>query len=170
MTILHGAELNIGPDGGVDYDPGFLSGFGWGVASIHSHFDLDRVAQTRRIVTAMENPAVNAIGHLTGRRIGIRPGVDLDIDAVLDAAQTTGCALEINCHLDRLDAPNEVLRRAGGRDVVFVIDTDAHDTRELDNTRWGVHHARRAWVTPGRVANTWPRERFLAWVAAKRAG
>ncbi len=169
MEILQGSELNIGPDGTIDYDPDFLAGFGWGVASIHSHFDLDRDTQTRRIVEAMRNPAVNAIGHLSGRRIGKRPGVELDLEIVLEAAELTGCAVEINCHLDRLDAAVEVLQVARGRDVVFTIDTDAHDTRELRNTVWGVRHARRGWVTPDRVANTWPRERFLEWVSRKRA-
>lgn len=168
MTLLHGTELNIGPDGSVDYDPAFLAGFEWTVAGVHSHFELDRETQTRRIVTAMSNPAVRAIAHLSGRKIGRRPGIDLDVEAVLTAAEETGTALEINCHLDRLDASVEVLRAARGREVVFLIDTDAHDTRELANTAWGVHHALRGWVTPDRVANTWPRERFLAWVGGGR--
>jgi DNA polymerase (family 10) len=168
MAVLHGVELNIGPDGSVDYDPAFLAGFDWTVAGVHGQFDLDAETQTRRIVSAMRNPAVNAVAHLTGRRIGLRPGIDLDIEAVLAAAEETGTAVEINCHLDRLDASTEVLRAARGREVVLVIDTDAHDARELGNTTWGVRHARRGWVGPDRVANTWPRERFLAWVAAHR--
>jgi DNA polymerase (family 10) len=164
MAILHGAELNIGPDGSVDYDPEFLAELDWAVAGVHGQFDLDREAQTRRVVTAMRNPAVRAIAHLSGRRIGLRPGIDLDLEAVLAAAEETGTALEINCHLDRLDVSEEVLRVARGREVVWLIDTDAHDTRELANTVWGVRHARRGWVEPERVGNTWPRERFLAWV------
>ena len=115
MTILQGAELNIGPDGSVDYDPEFLAGFDFGVASVHSAFSLDRATQTARLITAMRNPAVSVIGHLTGRRIGHRPGIDLDIDAVLAVAEETGCALEINGHLDRLDAPADVLRHARER-------------------------------------------------------
>jgi DNA polymerase (family 10) len=168
MEILHGVELNIGPDGGIDYDAGFLEGFDWGVAAVHSHFDLDPVRQTERIVAAMQNPAVNAIGHPTGRRIGMRPGVEFDLDAVLEAAEETGCALEINCHLDRLDLPAGMLRRARGREVVFTISTDAHDTRELGNLRWGVRNARRGWVPAERVVNTWDAGRFAAWAAAKR--
>jgi DNA polymerase (family 10) len=168
LRILQGAELNIGRDGSLDYDAEFLAGFDWGVASVHSLFDLAPEQQTERIITAMRNPAVNAIGHLTGRRIGKRPGIELDVDAVLDAAEETGCALEINCHLDRLDVPAEILRRARGRDVVFVISTDAHDARELGNTRWGVKLARRGWVERDRVVNTWERDRFFDWVAEKR--
>jgi DNA polymerase (family 10) len=168
MALLHGAELNIGPDGSVDYDPGFLEGFDWTVAGVHAYFDLDREAQTRRIVTAMRNPAVRAIAHLTGRKIGRRPGIEVDTEAVVAAAEETGTALEINCHLDRLDAPAEVLHAARGRQVTFLINTDAHDTRELGNAMWGVHHALRGWVDPGRVANTWPRQRFLDWAAGRR--
>jgi DNA polymerase (family 10) len=168
MRVLHGAELNIGRDGTVDYDPEFLAGFDWGVASVHSLFDLDADTQTQRIITAMVNPAVNAIGHLTGRRIGKRPGIELDVEAVLDAAVATRCALEINCHLDRLDAPVDVLRRARDRDVLFVISTDSHDSSELGNVRWGLNQARRGWVDRDQIVNTWDRDRFLEWAAAKR--
>jgi DNA polymerase (family 10) len=168
MRILHGAELNIGRDGSVDYDPQFLAGFDWGVASVHSHFDLDAETQTQRVITAMRNPGVNVIGHLTGRRIGKRPGIDLDVEAVLAAAEETGCGIEINCHLDRLDAPAEILRLASGRDITFVISTDAHDSRELANIDAGVRLARRGWVDKARVANTWDRDRFLEWATRKR--
>jgi DNA polymerase (family 10) len=168
MTILQGAELNIGPDGSVDYDPEFLAGLDFGVASVHSAFNLDRATQTKRVIAAMRNPAVNVIGHLTGRRIGHRPGIDLDIEAVLTAAEETGCALEINGHLDRLDAPADVLRHARERDVVFTIDSDAHDTRELANVANAVRNARRGWVERKRVVNTWTAKQFLKWVKEKR--
>ena len=78
LTILRGSELNIAPDGGVDYDPDFLAGYDWCVASVHTHFDLSEAEQTERIIRAMQNPAVSAIGHLTGRRIGFRPPIDLN--------------------------------------------------------------------------------------------
>jgi DNA polymerase (family 10) len=170
MTILQGAELNIGPDGTVDYDPEFLGGLDFGVASVHSAFNLDRATQTARVIAAMHNPAVNVIGHLTGRRIGHRPGIDLDIDAVLAAAEETGCALEINGHLDRLDAPADVLRHARDRDVVFTISSDGHDTRELANVANAVRNARRGWVEKKRVVNTWTAKQFLKWVKEKREG
>jgi DNA polymerase (family 10) len=169
LEILHGVELNIGPDGSIDYDSEFLADFDFGVASVHSHFDLDADIETARVIAAMENPAVNVIGHLTGRMIGRRPGIELDVDAVLDAAARTGCALEINCHLDRLDVPVDVLRFARDRDdVLFAISTDAHEVAELSNTRWGVLQAQRGWVPRERIVNTWPADRFLGWVAAKR--
>ena len=170
MAILQGAELNIDAEGGLDYDQGFLDGFDWCVASVRSHFDLPAADQTKRLLAVMENPAVDAIGHLTGRRIGKRPGIDLDIGVVLEAAGATGTAIEINCHLDRLDAPSEILRMARDMpDVRFVVSTDAHHTSELANVRWGARLARRGFVDRRRVVNTWPRDRFLGWVGVKRA-
>ena len=168
LAVLHGAELNIAADGTVDYDADFLAGYEWTVASVHSEFNLDVAAQTRRVVTAIRNPAVRAIGHLTGRRIGRRPGIRLDIDAVLDACRNTGTALEVNCHLDRLDAPADILREAALRGVLVVISTDAHRVGELANHRWGVRLARRGRVARDLVANTWPAERFLDWARSQR--
>lgn len=167
MRILHGTELNIAPDGTVDYDFDFLMGYDWCVASVHSHFDLDRETQTVRLIEAMKHPAVNAIGHLIGRRVGKRPGIEIDVDAVLTAAELTGTAIEINSHLDRLDAPVEVLWQARERDVRFVISTDSHRTGELRQSRWGIRQAQRGWVDKAKIANTWPADRFLDWSAGR---
>ena len=171
MRVLHGVELNIGPDGSLDYDRDFLMGYDWCVASVHSHFDLTVAEQTVRLVEAVRHPAVNAVGHLIGRRIGRRPGIEVDVEAVLTAAGLTGTAIEINSHLDRLDAPVEVLWQARRRDDVrFVISTDAHRTGELAQSKWGIRQARRGWVDKDKVANTWPPDRFLAWVEDVRRG
>jgi DNA polymerase (family 10) len=164
IALLHGSELNIGRDGSVDYDPEFRRTLDWCVAGVHSLFELDRAQQTRRILAAMEDPTVHAIAHLSGRRIGRRPGIDLDVDAVLKKAVETGTALEINAALPRLDLSSEVLLRARGLPVTFVVSTDSHHTRELARMEWGALHATRGWVDPARVANTWPREKFLAWL------
>ncbi len=169
ITLLHGIELNIDADGELDYDAEFRREFDWCLASVHTHFDLDRERQTRRILKAMHDPTVNMIGHLSARTIGKRPGIELDIDAVLDAAESTGCALEINSGLPRLDVSVDVLRRARERPVNFVMTSDAHHTRELDRMQWGVLHALRGWTEPERVANTWSRERFLTWAREQRA-
>ncbi|MCL1597730.1 MAG: PHP domain-containing protein, partial [Actinomycetia bacterium] len=99
IAILHGVELNIAPDGGIDYDPEFLEMFDIGVASVHSHFDLDESEQTARLITAIENPAVSILGHPTGRLISRRPAIRFDLDAVLEAAAATGTVIEINCSL-----------------------------------------------------------------------
>ena len=169
LRLLHGVELNIGPNGSLDYDAAFRASFDWCVAAVHSAFDLDRAAQTRRIIAAMEDPAVNAIGHLSGRMIGRRPGIELDIDAILAAAARTGTAIEINSGLSRLDAAADVFRRARALPVTIVVNSDAHHQREFDRLRWGVLHAQRGWVDRERIANTWPAERFLAWAAHARS-
>ncbi len=169
MALLHGSELNIGRAGSVDYDAEFRGELEWRVAGVHSHFDLGREEQTRRILAAMEDPTVDAIAHLTGRRIGRRAGIDVDVDAVLRKAAETGTALEINAALGRLDVSSEVLFRARGLDVTFVLSTDTHHTRELGRMEWGVLHATRGWVDPARIANLWPRETFFAWRREHRA-
>lgn len=169
VKILFGCELNIGPDGSLDYDADFRLEFDYCVASIHSHFDLPRDRQTARILTALSDPAVNAIGHLSGRYVGRRPGVDLDVDAVLEGLAVTGVALEINGALDRLDAITEVSRRAMSLDVDFVIDTDSHHVADLRRMDYGVKYAQRAWVTSERVINTRSPDEFLEWTRRRRS-
>ena len=169
MTLLQGAELNIGRDGSVDYDEAFRRELEWCVAGVHSHFELDTAQQTQRILKAMEDPTVDAIAHLTGRRIGHRAGIELDIDVVLQKAVETDTAIEINAALGRLDASSDVLYRARDLNVTFVISTDTHHTRELARMEWGALQATRGWVDVSRIANTWPRERFLDWVVKRRS-
>jgi len=167
LKLLHGVELNIGPAGELDYDPEFRRSFDWCVASVHDHFDLDRTAQTRRIVTAMQDPAVRLIGHPSARMIGGRPPIDLDYDQVFAAAEATGTALEVNGGLPRLDLSVEALRRARGRNLTFVITSDAHDTVELERVTYATLNAERAWLDRERVANAWVPERLLAWLERK---
>lgn len=168
IEILFGCELNIGPDGNLDYDPDFRLEFDYCVASIHSHFDLPEDQQTARILTALADPAVNAIGHLSGRYVGRRPGVELDVEAVIEGLAVTGVALEINGALDRLDATTEVTRRAMSEGVDFLIDTDSHHVSDLRRMDYGVFYAQRAWVTNDRVVNTRGRDDFLEWAARRR--
>lgn len=163
LTLLHGAELNIGLDGSLDYDDDFLAGFDWLVASVHSHFSRPAAEQTARLLAAIRHPSVTAIGHLSGRMLGRRPGIEFDLDAVLDACVETGTALEVNGNLRRKDASAEVVRAGVERGVTFVISTDSHSVREFDNLRHGVGNARRGGLTVERCASAWPTERFLAW-------
>ncbi|TMK93597.1 MAG: DNA polymerase/3'-5' exonuclease PolX [Actinobacteria bacterium] len=156
MTLLHGTELNIDPDGGVDWPASFLKGFDLTVASIHSHFTQSRQAMTRRMIRAMENPHVNVIGHPTTRKIGRRDPVDLDLDAVFEAAARTGTALEIDAYPDRLDLRDEHVRRARRYGVRFSIDTDAHAVGHLDAMRYGIGVAQRGWLTKDDVIDAWP--------------
>jgi DNA polymerase (family 10) len=169
LRLLQGVELNIGREGGLDYDLEFRRTLDWCVAGVHSHFELDRERQTRRVLEAMQDPSVHAIAHLSGRRIGQRAGIELDVDAVLRKAVETGTAIEINAALGRLDATSDVLLRARGMPITFVLSTDSHHTRELARMEWGVQHAARGWVEPSRIANTWPRQRFLSWLRERRS-
>jgi DNA polymerase (family 10) len=169
LTLLFGCELNIGAGGGLDYDPDFRHEFDYTVASVHSHFDAPAKAQTARLVKAIADPTVDSIGHLTGRYIGRRPGIELDIDIVLEALFAFDVALEINGALDRLDAASDVVRRAVNRGVKLVINTDSHHTSELGRMEYGVLTAQRGWAPRDQVVNTWDRARFLRWVANHRA-
>ena len=162
--ILHGTELNIDPDGGVDWPAEFLAEFDICVASVHSHFNQSRAEMTRRLVTACENPHVHVIGHPTTRLIGRRAPVDADWEAVYRAAARTGTALEVNASPERLDLNDEhifIARQAG---VKFCVNTDAHAVTHLDNMRYGVGTAQRGWLTADDVVNTWPLRRLRSFL------
>lgn len=160
MRLLHGTELNIDPDGGVDWPAEFLAGFDLCVASVHSHFNAGRDALTRRLVRACENPYVHVIGHPTTRLIGRRPGLDVDLDAVFAACARTGTALEINASPERLDLGDEHILRARRHGVRFAINSDAHSVLHLANLRYGVGTAQRGLLTGDEVINTWPLQRL----------
>jgi DNA polymerase (family X) len=160
MVLLHGTELNIAPDGTVDWPAGFLDGFDVCVASVHSVFDQSRPAMTRRFIAACENPHVNIIGHPLARRIGRRPPVDVDLPELFRACARTGTALEVNAHPNRLDLPSAHLRAAKDAGVTFAVDSDAHSTVGLGYLRYGIGTAQRGWLTPDDVINTWPLPRL----------
>ncbi len=168
IAVLHGSELNIAADGSLDWDDEFLAGFDVLVASVHSDFDQTREQMTRRLVTAIEHPYVNVIGHPTTRLLGRRPPIDFDVDAVFAAAARTHTALEINAYPDRLDLNDELVRRARKHGVVFAINTDSHAVRHLDYIRYGVAVAQRGWVSAEAVINTWPLERLRGFLAKGR--
>ncbi|HWB72062.1 MAG TPA: DNA polymerase/3'-5' exonuclease PolX [Egibacteraceae bacterium] len=169
MRILDGAELNIGAQGTLDYDPDFLLGFDFCVASVHSLMRRPAAQQTQRIIEAMHQPVVNVIGHPTGRLIGRRPGYDIDVDAILQAAADTGTALEVNASLRRLDLSGDLVRRAVDRGVTLAISSDAHSVGELATVGYGVATAQRGWATPDLVLNCRDLAGLLAFVSAKRA-
>ncbi len=168
MELLHGTELNIAPDGSVDWDDDFLAGFDLCVASVHSHFDQPRAEMTRRFIAACENPRVNVIGHPTTRRIGRRPPVDVDFSELFRVCARTGTALEINASPQRLDLPSDHIRAARDAGVKFAIDSDAHSTADLGNMPYGIGTAQRGWLTPDDVINTWPLGKLRAFLAKGR--
>ncbi|WP_445525551.1 DNA polymerase/3'-5' exonuclease PolX [Streptomyces cyslabdanicus] len=169
MRVLHGTELNIGPDGDVDWPDEFLAGFDLCVASVHSHFGLSRKAMTRRLVRVCENPRVHVIGHPTTRLIGRRPGIDADLDEVFAACARTGTALEINAQPDRLDLSDEDVLRARSHGAKFAVDSDAHSLLHLAYLRYGIGTAQRGWLTPDDVINTWPLRRLRRFLRKERA-
>jgi DNA polymerase (family X) len=160
MVLLHGSELNIAPDGSVDWDEDFLAGFDMCVASVHSHFDQDRAAMTRRFIRACENPRVNIIGHPLTRKIGRRPPVDVDLPELFRACARTGTALEINASPARLDLPSDHVKAARDAGVKFSIDTDAHAVGDLANMPYGAGTAQRGWLTTDDVINAWPLDKL----------
>jgi DNA polymerase (family 10) len=168
LVLLHGTELNIGPDGSVDWDADFLAGFDICVASVHSHFEQSRAEMTRRFVAACENPHVNVIGHPTTRRMGKRPPVEVDFGELFRACARTGTALEINASPQRLDLPSDHIRAARDAGVRFAIDSDAHSVSDLGNTPYGAGTAQRGWLTPDDVINTWPLDRLRIFLRKDR--
>ncbi len=168
LVILWGCELNIGADGGLDYDDDFRALFDYTVASVHSHFDQPIPKQTERMIAAISDPTVHSIGHLTGRYIGRRPGIEIDVDAVLDALVEHDVALEINGALQRLDAASDVVRQAVAKEVKLVINTDSHHTSELGRMEYGVLTAQRGWAPRHQVINAWDRATFLDWIGLER--
>ena len=168
MTLMWGCELNIGKDGGLDYDADFRALFDYTVASVHSHYDQTIVEQTDRLVAAIADPTVNSIGHLTGRYIGRRPGIELDYTVLIDALLEYDVALEVNGALQRLDAASDVVRKAVDRGVKLVINTDSHHVSELGRMEYGVLTAQRGWAPKDLVVNTWDRERFLTWARSRK--
>ncbi|MDQ3587940.1 MAG: DNA polymerase/3'-5' exonuclease PolX [Actinomycetota bacterium] len=158
ITLLAGTEVNVMPDGTLDYDDDVLAQLDWIVGSLHTSFRMAEDEMTARMITAIEHPLVDAIGHPTGRLIGRREPYALNIDRVVEAAARTGTFLEINANPNRRDLPDTLARGAAEAGVTLVVDSDAHGVDTLHKISYGVATARRAWLTPERVANTrsWP--------------
>ena len=161
FRVLKGIEANIRSDGSIDVADEMLAELDWVVASLHSAFDR---SPTERILAALDNPHVDSIGHLTGRKLNKRPGAEVDVEKVVARAVETGTALEINSQPDRLDMRDVHARLAGEAGVRIPITTDAHSSGALRYRELGVAQARRAWLTKEQVLNT----RSWREVAARR--
>jgi DNA polymerase (family X) len=156
IELLAGSEVNILPDGSLDYEDELLGDLDWVIASAHTAFGISEQAMTERVIAAVEHPLVDAIGHPTGRLIERRAPYAIDLDAVFAAAARTRTMLEINANPDRRDLSDVHARAAVAAGVMILIDSDAHRTSTLANMRWGVATARRAWLTREDVVNTRP--------------
>jgi DNA polymerase (family X) len=155
IQLLAGSEVNILPDGSLDYDDELLAQLDWVVASVHTSFRMTPEAMTSRIVHAIEHPLVDVIGHPSGRKIERRPPYEFDLEDVIEAAARTGTMLEINANPDRRDLNDIQARAAAAAGVPLVISTDAHRPATFTRVpRYGIATARRAWLTAADVSNT----------------
>jgi DNA polymerase (family 10) len=170
IELLAGSEVNILPDGSLDYDDELLAELDWVIASVHSSFRMGRDAMTERIVRAIEHPLVDAIGHPSGRKLGQRPPYDVNLEAVIEAAARTGTMLEINSNPDRRDLDELHSRAAAAAGVTLVINTDAHRVAGFSVARYGIATARRGWLTAADVANTRPWAQLQGLRKRARAG
>ena len=169
IRTLASSEVDILPDGSMDYPDELLAQLDIVVASVHSAFNIGREAMTKRLIRACENPFVSIIGHPTGRMLDGFAGYEFDYDAVFAAAARTGTALEIDGQAMRLDLPSALAARAKTFGVVFTADSDAHDVDQLPNVELAVSQARRAGLQPSDVLNARPLEGVMAFVREKRS-
>jgi DNA polymerase (family X) len=153
FKLVRGIEVNIRANGEVDVDDETLVDRDWVMASVHSAFDKDL---TGRVLAAMENPHVDCIGHLTGRKLNRRAPADVNLEQIVEKALATGTFLEINAQPDRLDLRDAHARLAAEAGVKIVISSDAHQISALSNLEFGVAQARRAWLGPDQILNTRP--------------
>jgi DNA polymerase (family 10) len=156
FRLLAGSEVNILPDGSLDYSDELLGELDWAIASVHTSFRISRRAMTERVITAMEHPLVDCIGHLSGRLIGRRDPYEIDVERVIEAAVRTGTMLEINGNPNRRDLSERNARLAAEAGALICVNTDAHRVTTLSNMTYGIATARRAWLSAEQVANTRP--------------
>jgi DNA polymerase (family 10) len=164
ILVLHATEVEIKADGKLDYPDDFLASLDLVLASLHTSLRQPREKVMHRLLGAIRNPNVDIIGHPTGRLIPDREGADLDMEVLLKAAAETDVAMEINAHPARLDLDDVHARRAKELGVPISINTDAHSEADLDMLFYGVATARRAWLEPKDVINTWAPDKLLAWL------
>lgn len=159
IQLLIGSEVNILPDGSLDYPDELLAQLDWVVASVHTSFRMPRAQMTRRIIRAIEHPWVDCIGHLSGRKIERRAPYEFDFEEILEAAVRSGTMFEINASPDRRDLNEVHARAAAAAGVPIVINCDAHRVGGFEVARYGVATARRAWLRPTQIANaeSWAR-------------
>lgn len=170
IEILSGIEMDILPDGTLDYDDELLSQLDFVIASIHSSFSQPREKIMERLKTALMNPHVDLIAHPTGRLIGRRDGYDVDMEMLIELAAETGTALELNANPQRLDLSAENLRKAQEAGVKILINTDAHDTRHLEFMEIGAAAGRKGWLRPETVVNAYSKAEFLAFLNRNEEG
>lgn len=167
--VFAGTECDILPDGRLDFSDDVLAQLDYVVASVHSAFRQPREEMTQRILRAIEHPQVTMLGHLTGRLLLERPGYDVDVERVIDAAIAHGVIIELNASPWRLDLDWRHWRRAAERGLLCAINPDAHATDQLGYVRTGVAAARKGWLTREQILTTRPLAAVQAYLTARRA-
>lgn len=166
--LLAGAEVDIHPDGTLDYPDWVLRELDLVLVSVHSRFNLPKADQTKRLLKALENPFVHVLAHPTARLLGRRAPIEADWEAVFKKAKEKGVAVEIDGYYDRMDLPDDLARMAYGMGLWVSLSTDAHQTDHLRFMELAVGTAQRAWIGPERVLNTLDYEDLLSWLKARR--
>jgi DNA polymerase (family 10) len=167
IHILQGVEAEILADGSMDYPEEILAELDLVIASLHTSLRQPREKITERLLRAIRNPHVDMIGHPTGRLIGSRDPADLDMESILEAAAEHQVVLEINASPERLDLNEVNARRAVETGCLLAVNTDAHHHEHLTFRKYGVGVARRAWVGPESVVNSWSYDRVCEWLSAR---
>jgi DNA polymerase (family 10) len=169
IALLAGTEVNILPDGSLDYEDELLAQLDWVIASVHTAFGLAADAMTARVIAAARHPSVDALGHPTGRLIEQRAPYELDIDAVFAACVEAGTLIEINSNPERRDLGEVHARAAAAAGVGLLINSDAHWPERFEVLRYGVWTARRAWLGAEQIRNTRPWPELRATLKRERA-
>jgi DNA polymerase (family 10) len=168
FRILHGCEVDIHADGSLDLPDDVLRRLDLVIGSVHAGFGLARERQTTRILRALDRPVFHLLAHPLGRLLSGRAAIEVDMERVLRHARTRGCALEVNAQPDRLDLDDVWCRAAVEHGTLLAIGSDAHGRHDFSDLGFGVTQARRGWVEPGQVVNTWPLGRLCEWLRAYR--
>lgn len=167
ILILSGIEMDILPDGTLDYEDELLAELDIVIASIHSSFNQPKAKIMDRLKTALMNPHVDIIAHPTGRLIGRRQGYDVDIELLIELAKETNTVLELNSNPNRLDLTSTYVRKAQENGVKIVINTDAHHKEDLEFMEYGVGTARKGWIQKKSVLNTMEPDELIDFLRKK---
>lgn len=161
IHIFAGVEMDILPNGSLDFSDDFLTEMDFVIGAIHSSFNQSEEQIMERLFAALENPYVSLIAHPTGRLIGRRDGYQVDVNKLIEKAKETNTALEINANPNRLDLSAKWARQAQEAGVLLAINTDAHSYHMLEHMKYGVGTARKGWVRKDTVINTWDKDKLM---------
>src|SRR5699024_6894362 len=167
IHVFAGVEMDILPDGSLDFDDNFLKGLDFVIASIHSSFQQSQKQIHERLLQALENPHVDMIAHPTGRLLGRREGYELDVTWLIEKAKETNTILELNANPNRLDLSAEWVELAQEKGVPIAINTDAHNYQMLEDMTIGCGTARRGKLNRESVVNTWSKEKLIKYLNEK---